>query len=76
MADDKKQPDREAAPKRVFCIRNQCEKSPDEHLGCPYCFGKKKAVESGERCEFCDFDPEKDPTSFGFPEGASRNLKG
>jgi len=63
--------------KRVFCVRNKCEKTPDEHLGCPYCFGKKRqVVEKGDRQEFCDFDPEKDPTSFGFPEGTSRNLKG
>lgn len=67
----------ESKPKRVFCVRNQVEKPAEEHLGCPYCFGKKKeVVEAGERKAFCDFDPEKDPTAFGFPEGTSRNLKG
>ena len=63
--------------KTVFCVRNQCEKGAPEHLGCAYCFGKKREViEKGERKEFCDFDPDKDPTSFGFPENSSRNLKG
>lgn len=85
MAEQKKVPEAKAAPekkdaqkhKKVFCVRNQCEKGADEHLGCPYCFGKhREVVEEGERKEFCDFDPDKDPTSFGFPEGTSRNLKG
>jgi hypothetical protein len=63
--------------KRVFCVRNKCEKDASEHLGCPYCFGKRReVVEDGERKDFCDFDPDKDPTSFGFPEGSTRNLKG
>ncbi len=63
--------------KKVFCVRNQVDKSAPEHLSCPYCFGRKsEVVENGERKEFCDFDPEKDPTSFGFPEGSTRNLKG
>ena len=63
--------------KKVFCVRNQVEKTAPEHLSCPYCFGKKcELVENGERKEFCDFDPDKDPTSFGFPENSTRNLKG
>lgn len=66
-----------AEGKTVFCVRNQIEKGAEEHLGCAYCFGKRREViEKGERKEFCDFDPEKDPTSFGFPETSSRNLKG
>ncbi|MGC4113738.1 MAG: hypothetical protein QM765_03570 [Myxococcales bacterium] len=73
-ADPKKQ---EPTGKKVFCVRNQVDKTAPEHLTCPYCFGKKsEQVENGERKEFCDFDPEKDPTSFGFPENSSRNLKG
>jgi hypothetical protein len=67
----------EKAPKQVFCIRNQVEKQAEEHLTCPYCFGKKlEIVENGLRREFCDYDPEKDPTSFGFPEGTTRNQSG
>ena len=74
MAEEK---DKATPRKRIFCVRNQCEKPADEHLGCPYCFGKRREViESGERKDFCDFDPEKDPTTFGFPEGTTRNLKG
>ena len=83
-ADDKKVDPKQAeaekdpkAEKKVFCVRNQMEKGAPEHLGCAYCFGKRREViENGERKEFCDFDPDKDPTSFGFPENTSRNLKG
>ena len=67
----------EKATKTVFCVRNQTEKPAEEHLGCAYCFGRRvEVVEGGERREFCDYDPDKDPTAFGFPEGTSRNLKG
>ena len=63
--------------KTVFCVRNQVHKPVSEHLGCPYCFGKTRAVvDRGEHQQFCDFDPDKDPTSFGFPENSTRNLKG
>lgn len=65
------------AAKGVFCVRNQILKDPEEHLRCPYCFGgRREAVEGGDRQEFCDFNPEKDPVAFGFPEGTSRALKG
>lgn len=74
-ADPKKKD--EGTGKKVFCVRNQVDKGAPEHLSCPYCFGRKcEVVERGERKEFCDFDPDKDPTSFGFPEGSTRNLKG
>jgi hypothetical protein len=67
----------EKARKRVFCTRNRVDKEAEEHLSCPYCFGKKvEVVENGERREFCDYDPEKDPTNFGFPEESSRNQSG
>lgn len=70
MADDQ-------TPKKVFCVRNRLMKDAGEHLGCPYCFGKKRqTVEDGERKDFCDFDPDKDPVSFGFPEDTTRNLRG
>ena len=63
--------------KVVFCVRNERMKAAKGHLECPYCYAKAlEEIESGERARFCDFDPEKDPTSFGFPEGTSRNLKG
>lgn len=48
----------EQEPKKVYCIRNRLMKDASEHVGCPYCFGKKReAVEGGERKDFCDFDP-------------------
>jgi hypothetical protein len=63
--------------KGVFCARNKMLKDPGEHLSCPYCFGRKREViERGERTEFCDFDPTKDPVSFGFPQGTLRDLRG
>jgi hypothetical protein len=69
MADDK-------SP-GVFCKRNQVLKQVDEHLGCPYCFGRlRTAVESGERQQFCDWDEAQDPVSFGFPACGSRQQGG
>ncbi len=62
---------------RPFCVRNQVEKSADEHLACPYCFAaSREVVEAGERKQFCNFDPERDPVSFGFPEGTRRSTSG
>ncbi len=69
--------DPQAQPKKVFCVRNQILKDPAEHLCCPYCFGRvRHVIECGERKEFCDFNPEKDPIAFGFPEDSTRNLRG
>lgn len=65
--------DNEASTKRVYCVRNHTTKKASEHLRCPYCFGRsREVVEAGEHERFCDFDPEKDPVSFGFPEGSTR----
>lgn len=67
----------EQPKRRVFCVRNHVSKSSDEHLHCPYCFGKKREViDEGEREEFCDFNPDRDPVTFGFPEESSRNTRG
>jgi hypothetical protein len=67
----------EQDPKKVYCVRNRLMKDASEHMGCPYCFGKKKeAVEDGERQDFCDYDPDKDPISYGFPTNTTRNLRG
>jgi hypothetical protein len=67
----------EQPKKPVFCQRNRTSKEADEHMACPYCFGKKRElVEDGERKEFCDYDPDQDPITFGFPEGSSRNAGG
>ncbi len=67
----------ETPTKQVFCRRNQVLKDASEHLSCPYCFGKKReAVEGRPHEEFCDYDPAKDPVSFGFPEGTTRSERG
>jgi len=64
----------EQTKRPVFCIRNHTSKDADEHLACPYCFGRKREViEQGERKDFCDFDPERDPAVFGFPTDTTRN---
>lgn len=69
MADDRTQ-------KRVFCRRNHVSKSADEHLGCPYCYGRlREVVEQGEPQRFCDWDPDNDPVTFGFPDDSSRNQR-
>lgn len=61
----------------VFCVRNQITKSVEQHLCCPYCFGRKReTVEAGKRGQFCDWDPDKDPIVFAFPPGTSRNSRG
>jgi hypothetical protein len=65
-----------AAP-AVVCVRNKTPKAAEEHLACPYCFGRKReVVEGGAHRAFCDFDEEQDPVSFGFPEGTTRSDKG
>ena len=56
----------------VYCQRSGVLKTTDEHRACPYCFGKAAQVHSGDRRSFCDYDAEKDPPVFGFPEGSSR----
>jgi len=67
----------EKPAKSIYCVRNKAAKPADEHLACPYCFGKKReAVEQGERVDYCDFEEGRDPLSFGFPEDSTRALKG
>jgi hypothetical protein len=67
----------EKGPEGVYCLRNKLIKQVDEHLTCPYCFGRtREKVESGECKHFCDWDSEKDPVAFGFPPGTSRNEHG
>lgn len=62
--------------RRVFCVRNHVSKSSEEHLQCPYCFGKKReVVDEGDRQDFCDYHADTDPVTFGFPEESSRNSR-
>jgi len=66
----------EGEPK-VHCVRNGTDKPCDEHLACPYCFGKSRdVIEAGDRRRFCDYDPERDSVSFGFPAESSRHRRG
>jgi hypothetical protein len=61
---------RPAPTLRVECRRlEQARPSVDQHLTCPYCFGARADVESGDHRRFCDFEPGRDPVSFGFPPG-------
>jgi hypothetical protein len=49
------------------CPRIQRDRSIVEHLDCPYCFGSRVDVATGERKTFCDFEPRLDPIAYGFP---------
>lgn len=57
---------------RVACRRQSVERSVREHLACPYCFGSAADVRTRDHARFCDFDPERDPIAFGFPEQLRR----
>ena len=58
---------------RVHCRRLDRTLPLHEHADCPYCFGKPKAIATGEHEQFCDFRPGQDPVNFGFPPDTSRN---
>jgi hypothetical protein len=60
----------------VKCERTDTEYDVNEHLRCPYCFGKDVDVKSEDRSRFCDFDPDRDPINFGFPENSTRLNRG
>lgn len=72
MTAEKKTADEDVIP----CKRTGESFDPKIHLRCPYCFGGEAEVRSGEREGFCDFNPEKDPVSFGFPRDSSRAQHG
>lgn len=74
MSESKREP---SGGQSVFCVRNKVLKPPEEHLTCPYCFGRRReAVAGGDHALFCDYDESKDPLAFGFPEASTRSLKG
>jgi hypothetical protein len=56
----------------VHCVRVDAPRALAEHEACPYCFGRGRDVESGDRQRFCDYERERDPVVFGFPQGLSR----
>lgn len=62
--------------KRVHCPRVDAQLTPSEHAACPYCHGTQEAIRSGYRVTFCDFDPDRDPTHFGFPDDFGRYFSG
>ena len=51
----------------VHCRRIDGALTVSEHLRCPYCFGTRNDVAEGAHTDFCDFDPARDPLTFGFP---------
>lgn len=62
--------------KGVYCRRVGEKFAPDEHERCAYCHGSKAEVQTGEHANFCNYDPNKDPVHFGFPEGGGRDQNG
>lgn len=60
----------------VHCRRTGQDYDAGTHERCPYCFGQSSDVRPGAHGEFCDFDPDKDPVSFGFPPGTTRDREG
>jgi hypothetical protein len=57
------------APGEVMCRRLKRPLPIAEHRQCLYCFGEPEDVGTGDHPRFCDFDPERDPINFGFPDG-------
>ncbi|MHC4821727.1 MAG: hypothetical protein ACYTDX_08430 [Planctomycetota bacterium] len=60
----------------VHCRRTGQEYEVDKHVRCPYCFGEEGDVATGNHEKFCDFEPGKDPVSFGFPKDSERLTRG
>jgi len=54
----------------VSCRRLNRDLPICEHLRCPYCYGRSVDVRASDHATFCDFDPARDPVSFGFPKSA------
>jgi len=68
--------DDKPSAEQVHCRRLATLRTVEEHLGCPYCFGKRADVEGGDRGAFCDYQPGVDPVTFGFPENSGRMRNG
>jgi hypothetical protein len=62
--------------KPVQCHRTGREFDLAEHQKCPYCYGQREDIASGDHEKFCDYKPGVDPVSFGFPGDSSRNQRG
>jgi len=59
----------------VFCRRLQKRLPEQEHLECPYCYGRVDDVRSKEHERFCDFQPGEDPIVYGFPTTHGRHQR-
>jgi len=57
---------------KVFGHRVGRQLSIAEHARCPYCDGDERHIKTAKHGAFCDFDPDKDPVSFGFPTDDGR----
>ena len=68
-------PDSKPPESTVFCRRTQRDLPVHEHQDCPYCH-RAEDVDTGVHGKFCNFDPEKDPVSFGFPDETTRRQSG
>lgn len=58
------------------CRRVDRQITPEEHVGCPYCFGRLADVRGGNHETFCDYKPGRDPIHFGFPADCERDRLG
>ena len=56
----------------VMCRRLGHARDVQEHVSCPYCYGLAEEVGTGEHDRFCDYDAERDPILFGFPDDKGR----
>ena len=76
---DAQAPRPESLPYRIrtlLCRRTQQFVAPEEHLNCPYCFGRESDVQRGLHERFCGYQPERDPIHFGFPTETERERDG
>ena len=71
--DDAKLP---MAARLVFCHRLGRELPVADHNECPYCFGKRDEIATGEHTDFCDFRKGVDPVSFGLHNDDTRHARG
>ena len=57
----------------VFCHRLGRDLPIKQHGECPYCFGEKGEIATGEHDEFCDFRKGVDPVSYGLRDDDARH---
>ncbi len=56
----------------VYCRRVERHLPVAEHARCPYCNGREDLIRTARHDAFCDFQPGRDPISFGFPPDRGR----